>query len=63
MVRSPDEVYLNMFVVNCKTIQEFVSKKALLMAKDLLRLMLEAAFQRNTDINKEFQKISDTLLM
>ena len=61
MVRSKDEVWLNMFVVDCKTIQDFVKSKALLMAKELLKLMLEAAFIRNTDICKKFQTMSDIL--
>lgn len=61
LVRTKDEVWLNMFVADCKSLQEFVNKKAVLLAKELLKLMLEAAFTRNTDICKKFQTMSDTL--
>lgn len=61
MVASKDEVWLNMFVVDCKSIQEFLNKKALLMAKELLKQQLEAAFNRNTEICQKFQTMSDTL--
>lgn len=62
MAASEDEVWLNMFVVDCKTIQEFVNVKASNLAKELLKQVLEAAWQRNTDICKKFQTIQDTLL-
>lgn len=61
LTTSKDEVWLNMFVVDCKNIQEFNNKKALLFAKELLKQQLEAAFQRNTDVCKKFQTMSDTL--
>jgi len=61
MVTSKDEVWLNMFVVDCKSIQDYVNKKALLFAKELLKQQLEAAFQRNTEICQKFQTMSDTL--
>jgi hypothetical protein len=63
MIRSKDEVWLNMFVADCRSIQEFVRNKALMMAKELLKLMLEAAFVKNTEICKKFQTMSDILTM
>jgi len=61
MVTSKDNVWLNMFVVDCRSLQEFVSKKANLFAKELLKQQLEAAFQRNTEVCRKFQAMSDIL--
>jgi hypothetical protein len=61
MVASKDNVWLNMFVVDCKSIQEFVNKKALLFTKELLKQQLEAAYQRNTEVCRKFQAMSDIL--
>lgn len=61
-MKSEEEVYLNMFLVDCSTIQRILNDKANMIANRLLRQVLEAAWDRNTALCKKFQDMTDILL-